>query len=73
MAALRHLKLSSAAIVLQTQPIFVAIIAFLLLGQVPGLWQWIGGTVIIGACLISVSKRKDTEETVGLEIHHQDP
>ena len=73
MAALRHLKLSSAAIVLQTQPIFVAIFAFLLLGQIPGLWQWIGGIVIIGGCLISVSKRKDAEETVGLEIHHQDP
>jgi drug/metabolite transporter (DMT)-like permease len=53
MHALQGLALSRAALLAQTQPLFVALLAFGVLGTWPGPLEWVGGLLLaIGSALI---------------------
>jgi drug/metabolite transporter (DMT)-like permease len=52
--ALKRLAVSKAALVNQIQPLFVSLIAFIFLGTIPGLKEWIGGLCILGGCTAMV-------------------
>jgi len=59
MKCLTLLPVSRAALINQSQPIFVAAIAGIALGVLPGVREWIGGGVIIAGCLVLVWERKN--------------
>lgn len=57
--ALKHIEVSKVALVNQSQPVFVAILALVALSQTPAPREIIGGVFVIGGCLlIIVSRRK---------------
>jgi len=58
MHALGTLALSRAALVAQTQPLFAALVAYLLLADVPTTLEWLGGLVLgLGCALIVTNAR----------------
>lgn len=59
MKCLTLLPVSRAALINQSQPIWVAVIAGICLGVLPGVREWIGGGVIIAGCLLLVRQRND--------------
>jgi drug/metabolite transporter (DMT)-like permease len=58
LAALRHIEVSKVALINQSQPVFVAILALLALNQTPALREIIGGVFVIGGCLVIIISRK---------------
>ena len=56
--ALKYLELSKVALINQSQPVFVAILAFLMLQQSPAPREVIGGLLVIGGCLLVIVGRK---------------
>jgi drug/metabolite transporter (DMT)-like permease len=52
--ALKHLDMSKVATVNQAQPIAVAVITYFLIGTLPGIKDWIGGTAIICGCVMMI-------------------
>ncbi len=57
--ALKHIEVSKAALINQSQPVFVAILALVALSQTPAPREIMGGLFVIGGCLlIIVSRRK---------------
>ena len=58
LAALKHIEVSKVALINQSQPVFVAIMAFLALNQTPALREIIGGLFVIGGCLLIILGRK---------------
>ncbi len=57
--ALKHIEVSKVALINQSQPVFVAILALLALSQTPAPREIIGGLFVIGGCLfIIISRRK---------------
>lgn len=55
--AIRRVQVSKASILNQTQPLFVAIIAFTFLQTIPGLREWIGGVFILAGCSMMIIYR----------------
>ncbi len=60
MKCLTLLPVSRAALINQSQPIWVAVIAGVCLGVLPGPREWIGGGLIIAGCLLLVRRRKNS-------------
>ena len=58
MMALARLELTKVAVISQTSPIFVIIISFSLLGQLPTFREIIGGLLLTSGCLIMVFYRQ---------------
>ncbi len=56
--ALRKLDLSKAAVIGQSQPVYVMLIALLLLGQFPSFREIIGGIFVISGCLLLIVSRR---------------
>ena len=57
--ALKHIEVSKVALINQSQPVFVAILALVALSQTPAPREILGGLFVIGGCLlIIVSRRK---------------
>jgi drug/metabolite transporter (DMT)-like permease len=57
--ALKHIEVSKVALINQSQPVFVAILALVALSQTPAPREIIGGIFVIGGCLlIIISRRK---------------
>jgi drug/metabolite transporter (DMT)-like permease len=55
--ALTRVEVSKASILNQTQPLFVAILAFTFLQTIPTLREWIGGIFILGGCIMMIIHR----------------
>ena len=55
MQALRSIDLSKAAVINQVQPIFAALLAFLVLGEIPSPLAWVGGLLIVIGCGLLVT------------------
>jgi drug/metabolite transporter (DMT)-like permease len=55
---LRHLPISRAAVINQSQPLFVAVYSSLLLRTLPTRREWMGGLLILAGALILVSWRR---------------
>ena len=47
--ASRHIKAIDAALILLLEPLLNPIWTFLALGEIPGRWAMVGGTIILGA------------------------
>jgi drug/metabolite transporter (DMT)-like permease len=58
LAALKHIEVSKVALINQSQPVFVAILALLALNQTPAWREIIGGLFVIGGCLLIIISRK---------------
>jgi drug/metabolite transporter (DMT)-like permease len=56
--SLTVLPVSKVALINQSQPIWVAAVAGVLLGTVPGAREWAGGVLIIAGCLLLVGSRR---------------
>ena len=56
--ALKHIEVSKVALINQSQPVFVAILALLALSQTPAPREIIGGLFVIGGCLLIITSRK---------------
>jgi len=62
LVALKHIEVSKVALINQSQPVFVAIMAILALKQTPALREIIGGVFVIGGCLLIILSRKRTPD-----------
>lgn len=60
MQALSRIELSIVAILEQTQPIFAAALGLVLLGQIPGMNEWVGGFAIVSGCVFVILARHRT-------------
>jgi drug/metabolite transporter (DMT)-like permease len=58
LVALKHIEVSKVALINQSQPVFVAIMAFFALNQTPAPREIIGGLFVIGGCLLIILSRK---------------
>jgi drug/metabolite transporter (DMT)-like permease len=58
LAALKHIEVSKVALINQSQPVFVAIMALSALNQTPAPREIIGGLFVIGGCLLIIMSRK---------------
>jgi drug/metabolite transporter (DMT)-like permease len=58
MYSLRHLAVSRAALIGQSQPLFVAIYSSILLHALPSRREWMGGLFILGGALLLVRWRR---------------
>ncbi|MCK4224841.1 MAG: DMT family transporter [candidate division Zixibacteria bacterium] len=56
--ALKHIEVSKVALINQSQPVFVAILALLILTQTPAPSEIMGGLFVIGGCLLIIISRK---------------
>jgi drug/metabolite transporter (DMT)-like permease len=59
--ALKHIEVSKVALINQSQPVFVAILAFVALSQTPAPQEIIGGIFVIGGCLLIIVSRKKVQ------------
>ncbi len=55
--ALKHIEISKASLITQTKPLFVAIIAFSVLGMIPSPREWTGGILILIGCATIIMTR----------------
>jgi drug/metabolite transporter (DMT)-like permease len=59
----RFIKTGSGSVVMALEVVFSALLALLVLGQVPGLWKIVGGVMVIsGAALVSGNGRSESED-----------
>lgn len=63
MMALARLELSKVAVISQTQPLFVILIAFTVLNQLPTFREIIGGLFLASGCLIMALTRQRHKKT----------
>jgi drug/metabolite transporter (DMT)-like permease len=56
--ALKRMELTKVAVISQSQPIFVILIALLFLGQLPALREMVGGIVLTAGCLMMILCRR---------------
>ncbi len=56
--ALKYIEVSKVALINQSQPVFVAILALVALSQTPAPREIIGGLFVIGGCLLIIISRK---------------
>jgi drug/metabolite transporter (DMT)-like permease len=57
LAAVRRIPVTKAAIVTQTSPVFVMVLAVLLLGQFPTLRELAGGILVLVGCFVMILAR----------------
>jgi chloramphenicol-sensitive protein RarD len=57
LAAVRRIPVTKAAIVTQTSPVFVMVLAVLLLGQFPTLRELAGGILVLVGCVVMILAR----------------
>ena len=56
--ALRRIKISRAALITQSTPLFTAMFALMILGSIPTAIEWLGGgLIIIGVIIIRLTVR----------------
>ncbi len=55
--ALERMELSKVAVITQTQPVFVLVIALLTLGQLPTVRETVGGVFLIAGCILMIIAR----------------
>ncbi len=54
----RYIKTGSGSVVMGLEVVFSALVALIFLGQIPGVWKVIGGTmIVVGAALVSGRER----------------
>jgi drug/metabolite transporter (DMT)-like permease len=58
--ALKYIEISKAALITQTKPLFVAVIALIALNMIPTPRQWIGGVLIIIGCALTIGGGRTT-------------
>jgi drug/metabolite transporter (DMT)-like permease len=56
--ALKYIEVSKVALINQSQPVFVAILALVALSQTPAPREILGGLFVIGGCLLIIVSRK---------------
>ena len=56
--ALKYIEVSKVALINQSQPVFVAILALLAMSQTPAPREIVGGLFVIGGCLLIIISRK---------------
>lgn len=56
--ALSYIDVSKAVLVNQLQPFFVAATAFVAIGMIPTLREWLGGILILGGCATMIGGRR---------------
>jgi drug/metabolite transporter (DMT)-like permease len=56
--ALKHLEVSKVALISQSQPVFVGILALVALSQLPAPREIAGGLLVIGGCFLIILGRK---------------
>jgi drug/metabolite transporter (DMT)-like permease len=56
--ALKYIEVSKVALINQSQPVFVAILALIALSQTPAPREILGGLFVIGGCLLIIISRK---------------
>nr|NIM97098.1 EamA family transporter [candidate division Zixibacteria bacterium] len=61
--ALKNLEVSKVAVIQQSQPLFVAILALVALSQTPAPREIIGGLFVIGGCLLIILSRRKVRRT----------
>lgn len=65
--ALGHLPASVVAPTMVLQPVMTALLAIPLLGEIPNLWQGLGGLIALaGIYVVNQSPRRDVEQTLNL-------
>ncbi len=57
--SLRSLPAPTVGLFLLGEPVGASILAFLVFGEVPGTWTLVGGTIVLGALLLVVARRRD--------------
>lgn len=55
--ALRRMELSKVAVISQSQPVYVILIALFVLGQLPSVRETVGGIFLIAGCILMVFAR----------------
>lgn len=58
LSALRRLELSKVAIISQTQPVFVIVVALAVFGQLPTVREFLGGAFLVSGCALMVLFRR---------------
>jgi drug/metabolite transporter (DMT)-like permease len=68
--ALKNLEVSKVAVIQQSQPLFVAVLALVALSQTPAPREIVGGLFVIGGCLLIILSRRKVgrTNTVKLEV-----
>ena len=56
MKSLSFMPVSKTALILQFQPIWVAVMAGILIGTIPSPKEWFGGALIIAGCILLVRR-----------------
>lgn len=65
--ALGHLPASVVAPTMALQPVMTALLAIPLLGEIPNLWQGLGGLIALaGIYIVNRSHRRKVEQTLNL-------
>jgi drug/metabolite transporter (DMT)-like permease len=59
--ALQRIHISKTALISQSQPIWVALLAFIVLRTVPAEREWLGGAIVLLGCVLLVMGRGRTE------------
>jgi protein MpaA len=62
--ALRSLELGKTAIVTQSQPLFAAALALVVIGEVPRSHEWAGGLLILAGCVGMIAARPPRKAVV---------
>ena len=57
LSALKRMELSKVAVISQSQPIYVILLALLVLGQLPSVRETVGGIFLIAGCILMVFAR----------------
>lgn len=60
--ALKRMELSKVAAISQTQPLFVIILSFVFLNQLPSFREMIGGFMILAGCLMMVLSQRNNHD-----------
>ena len=63
--ALRRMELSKVAVVSQSQPVYVIMISFLVLSQLPTFREIVGGLFLIGGCLLMIVSHRPRHKPTG--------
>lgn len=59
----RYIKTGNGSVVMALEVVFSALVAFIVLGQVPGIWKVVGGVMVIsGAALVSGREKEGHQD-----------
>ena len=56
--ALQMIHISKTVLVNQSQPIWVALVAFTIMRQVPSQREWLGGAIVLAGCMMLIAGRQ---------------